>query len=264
MGAVREATAEVSRLVGLGSGQERLLKYLRSRVGQVVQGDELASLAIRSGALSCPEGEQHVQRDARTLERQHADRQYRSTRHGLLLRADQLAMKGPTAYFLAMDARVIAAIVGAAATLAVAGIGFWQWRRSGSNDQRNAYGQERVETLRQLWNNLSSLEEASRVNRVTPEGFTVQMQALNNFLNLKAPLLRSDEQEWARECVRNLQEIETILEAQPPLSPDDEEWMMTGPLSLADSPILAAYRVYTKNREVLSERYKACLHGKYL
>ena len=42
---MRKATAEVSKIMGLGSARERILHYFLTRVGEVIQGDELAGVS---------------------------------------------------------------------------------------------------------------------------------------------------------------------------------------------------------------------------
>jgi hypothetical protein len=163
-----------------------------------------------------------------------------------------------------VDPAVTAAVIAAAAALAVAGIGIWQWRRSGANDQRNAYREQRVAVLKQLWENIQNLEAESRINRVTATGFATQKQALNNFLHLNAPLLKTDEQMWAGDCVQSLENIEEILAAQPVLSPDNEAWSATMDELPAFSEVMTAYGVYVTNRDHLKNRYRDALQGRYV
>ena len=88
-------------------------------------------------------------------------------------------------------------------------------RRSRSDQRSTAYDQRRVEALTQLWERLQSIEAASRLRQVPESGFAEQIKGLNDFLHLNTPVLRQDEQEWARACLSSLQQIEAILDSIP-------------------------------------------------
>ena len=61
-------------------------------------------------------------------------------------------------------AAVLAAIITLVGTLAVGGIGVWQWQRTQAAAKHKEYRAKRVETLATLWNALTGIEEEQRNN----------------------------------------------------------------------------------------------------
>ncbi|MFG2651311.1 hypothetical protein [Streptomyces sp. NPDC048436] len=80
--------------------------------------------------------------------------------------------------------------------------GLWQWQRAQAREARTNFRAQRVEALKEVWEELSALEEAQRtsITRQDPSADTgtSRVTQVNLLLLRRSPFLRLDEQEWSK------------------------------------------------------------------
>ncbi|MFD7458951.1 MULTISPECIES: hypothetical protein [unclassified Streptomyces] len=164
---------------------------------------------------------------------------------------------------------VVVGILTFIGTALATGAGFWQWQRTQAREARATFRTQRVDALREVWEALSSFEEAQRMSIAHPDAATEpetgRLAQINLLLLRRSPFLRSDEQEWAQAFAQRLTEIDALLRAGLNEGrPTDSEWWATSrelpPATHVAST--AAYQLRTL-RDKLGERYAAVMQGEH-
>ena len=116
-------------------------------------------------------------------------------------------------------AAVLAAIITLVGTLAVGGVGVWQWQRTQEASKHQDYRAKRVETLATLWNALTGIEDEQRnnfrLNTVDPKTLNDEhLRNVNMLLIKSSPFLLDDERDWAAAILQHIIVIDTSIRIQ--------------------------------------------------
>ncbi|MDU8996420.1 hypothetical protein [Streptomyces mirabilis] len=152
-------------------------------------------------------------------------------------------------------------------TALATGAGFWQWQRTQAREARATYRAQRVDGLREVWEALSSFEEAQRMSMAHPDAATEpeagRLAQINLLLLRRSPFLRSDEQEWAQAFTQCLTEIDALLRAGVNEDRPTGWWVRSIELPPGTHVAsTAAYQLRTLRRK-LGERYAAVTKGEH-
>jgi hypothetical protein len=108
---------------------------------------------------------------------------------------------------------VVSAAVGSLGTIAVAALGYRQWRQQQSAAAAQEFDKERAAALRELWSLLSDQNATSRrVDALRAQEFYAAVRDLNTFLIRTAPYLTTEEQDLARLYLETLFDIRAAVE----------------------------------------------------
>ena len=162
---------------------------------------------------------------------------------------------------------VLAAIITLVGTLAVGGVGVWQWQRTQSASKHEDYRAKRVETLAALWNALTGIEKEQRdnfrMNTFDPKTLNDKhLRNVNMLLIESAPFLLDDERGWAAAILQHIIEIDTSVRIQREHDlPGVEWWASTGVQPDVMSVTAIAAQELEKAHNALAERYAAVMRG---
>ena len=164
-------------------------------------------------------------------------------------------------------AAVLAAIITLVGTLAVGGVGVWQWQRTQAASKHKDYRAKRVETLATLWNALTGIEQEQRnnfrLNTVDPKTLNDEhLRNVNMLLIKSAPFLLDDERGWAAAIIQHIIEIDTSIRIQQEHDlPGVEWWASTGIQPNVTAVTAIAAQGLKMAHEALAERYAAVIRG---
>jgi hypothetical protein len=158
---------------------------------------------------------------------------------------------------------IVTALITLCGTLAVAGLGFWQWQRTQRRDRGAVYHEQRVSALRSVWAQLADIEATQR-SAVAGDREELRRQHIreSNLLLLRsAPFLFVDEREWAVSIVELVVELDSLLRSQPDLQGSDDWWEMTGAPPIGATLASVAATRLGEAKEEFGERYAAVMRG---
>jgi hypothetical protein len=164
---------------------------------------------------------------------------------------------------------VLAAIITLVGTLAVGGVGVWQWQRTQAASKHKDYRAKRVETLSTLWNTLAGIEKEQRdnfrLNTVDQKTLNDRnLRDINMLLIQSAPFLLDDERDWAAAILRHLIEIDTSVRIQREHGLPGVDWWATTAIQPKVTTVTAlAAQGLRRAHEALAERYAAVTQGNH-
>jgi hypothetical protein len=164
-------------------------------------------------------------------------------------------------------ATVLASAITLVGTLAVCGLGFWQWQRQ-QRAQRNAdYREKRVAALAAVWDAVNEIEGEQREklllgSPVDEAHVRKHLRTINLLIMRNTPFLRADEQEWATRIVSQILQIDAALRVSSGLAKEEADWWLNT-LSQPHEEIAASQAAadLRETRLLLGRRYAEVAKG---
>lgn len=141
--------------------------------------------------------------------------------------------------------------------------GFVKWRSDQARDKARDYRENRVSTLKSVWENLTLFEQSQResITQPAPSETNPRLIEVNALMLRSSPFLLRDEQQWAATYVVHLLEIDTLLRASPRREADSEWWARTDRAPAGTNVAAQAAHRLREVADKLAERYAAVVRG---
>jgi hypothetical protein len=150
-----------------------------------------------------------------------------------------------------MTPALLGSILGSIATLAVAAIGFYQWRRTGKERGAQKFNEKKAAILEELVRRLQDLQIISRQDAAKPLDLTNQTRGLNEFLIANRLWLDPDDERQARNYLAALSAINAAVISGS--NEDTEIFMATADGPFSDS-VAEEFRQLAEAERALVER----------
>jgi hypothetical protein len=159
---------------------------------------------------------------------------------------------------------LISALLTFAGTMLVAGLGFWQWRRTQTNERQEEYRARRVGALGEVWAALSNIEEAQRqeIMHGAESLYAEHVRSVNLLLLRLAPFLETDEREWAVAIVQHIVEIDSMLRSLSERGLSGAGWWLHSIAQPSEASVAAVAATGLRSAsKAFGDRYAAVLKG---
>lgn len=150
-----------------------------------------------------------------------------------------------------MSAALLASILGAAATLAVAAIGFYQWRRTAKERGEQKFNEKKAAVLEELVRRLQNLQIISRQYASQPPDLNGQSKGLNEFLIENRLWLDADDDRLARNYLAALLAINAAMITG---SNEDTDIFINTDIGPFSDSVLQEFRALAEAERALVER----------
>ncbi len=146
--------------------------------------------------------------------------------------------------------------IGAVVTLAVAGIGYLQWRRS---KRSGRYIEDREAAYKAMWQALEEIHLYVRAGDFDAATFDGLMQKANTLLIQQGLHISDDDRELAARYIAALKELGLVLTRVEASAPARHEFAITAETVAMPPELHQVYEAYRSARKVTMERFRRAL-----